>query len=68
MCQQLTGDLKHTQNYRNFSHVEIPFFPVVEIPIMHLSLCFVVVVIFIICLQSIIESTTQGNYLDENDR
>ena len=37
-CQQLIGDLKHVKNYRNFSHVKIRFFSVVEIPIKHSSL------------------------------
>ena len=37
-CQQLIGDLKDVKNYRNFSHMAIPFFSVVGIPIKHSSL------------------------------
>ena len=32
------ADLKHTQNYRNFSGAEIRFFSLVEIPMKHSSL------------------------------
>ena len=40
-CQQRMGDLKHmhVKNHRYFSHVEIGFFSVVEIPIKDSSLC-----------------------------
>ena len=35
-CQQLIGDLKHVERYRNnFSRVEVRFFSVVEIPTKH---------------------------------